>query len=85
LIWDSDREDGYGGSDLYICFRQKDGSWGSAINMGNKINTDSDDFYGSVTSDGRYFYFSRAKLGESIEESVANIFWVHTQTVSVFN
>lgn len=81
LIWNSDREDGYGASDLYICFRQKDGSWGSAINMGDKINTDSDDFYGIVISDGRYFYFSRVKLGKSFEESHANIFWVDAQII----
>jgi len=81
LIWDSEREDGYGGSDLYISFRQEDGSWGPSINMGNKINTDIDDFYGSVTSDGRYFYFSRVKLGESFEESHANIFWVDAQII----
>lgn len=27
LIWDAVREDGYGDGDLYISFRQKDGSW----------------------------------------------------------
>ncbi len=28
LIWDAVREEGYGNSDLYISFKQKDGSWG---------------------------------------------------------
>ncbi|UII77836.1 PD40 domain-containing protein [Flagellimonas sp. HMM57] len=37
LIWDSEREGGYGDSDLYISFRQEDGSWGPAINMGEEI------------------------------------------------
>lgn len=40
LIWDSEREGGYGGSDLYISFRKKDSSWGVAINMGDKGNID---------------------------------------------
>jgi len=41
LIWDSERDDGYGDSDLYISFRQEDNSWGEAINLGDKVNTDT--------------------------------------------
>ncbi|NHF60104.1 hypothetical protein FK220_012170 [Flavobacteriaceae bacterium TP-CH-4] len=81
LIWDSERDSGFGGSDLYISFRQDDGSWGPAINMGKEINTEIDDTYGSVTSDGKYFFFNRVDLGESFEESEANIFWVDAQVI----
>ncbi|HAE28676.1 MAG TPA: hypothetical protein DCG58_16045 [Hyphomonas adhaerens] len=72
LIWDSEREDGYGDSDLYISFRQDDGSWGPAINMGDEINTEFEDAYGSVTPDGKYFFFHTINLSEP----KANIFWV---------
>lgn len=81
LIWDSEREGGYGGSDLYISFRQEGGSWSPAINMGDKINTQDDDTYGSVTSDGKYFFFNRVQLGESFEESYADIYWVDAQVI----
>lgn len=81
LIWDSDREGGYGNSDLYISFRQKDGSWGAAINMGEEINTALEDSYGSVTMDGKYFFFHRVALGASVEESKANIYWVDAQLI----
>jgi len=81
LIWDSEREGGYGASDLYISFIQEDGSWGPAINMGDKINTEIDDTYGSITSDGKYFFFNRIKLGESFEESEADIYWVDAQVI----
>lgn len=57
LIFDSRRENGH--LDMYISFRQKDGSWGAAINLGDKINTERPDAYGSVTSDGKYFFFTR--------------------------
>jgi hypothetical protein len=57
LIFDSKRENG--NLDIYISFRQKDGSWGAAINLGDKINTDLPDASGSVTSDGKYFFFTR--------------------------
>ncbi|UAM99062.1 hypothetical protein K8354_04355 [Polaribacter litorisediminis] len=36
LIWDVVREDGYGKADIYISFKQRDGSWCLAINMGIK-------------------------------------------------
>jgi len=79
LIWDSEREGGHGASDLYISFRQQDGSWGSAINMGPDINSKRDDAYGSVTSDGKYFFFHRVDLAEG--EGYANIFWVDAQVI----
>lgn len=62
IIWDSEREGGYGDSDMYISFRQKDGSWGAAINFGDKINTDGEDGGGYVTPDGKYLsYCPRCK------------------------
>lgn len=76
LIWDSEREGGYGASDLYISFRQENGSWGPAINMGEDINTEREDAYGSVTPDGKYFFF-HTHLGEG----KANIFWVDAQVI----
>ncbi|MEO0472320.1 MAG: hypothetical protein AAF206_22035, partial [Bacteroidota bacterium] len=57
LIWDSEREGGYGETDMYISFRQEDGSWGSAINMGPEINTEYEEGGGMLTPDGKYFFF----------------------------
>ena len=58
LIFDSERENGVGKSDLYISFKQKDGSWGKAINMGNKINTSNAERSGYVSPDGKYFFYN---------------------------
>ena len=57
IIWGSEREGGYGSSDMYISFRQPDGSWGKAINFGDKINTDGEDGGGYVTPDGKYLFY----------------------------
>ena len=76
LIWDSERESGYGNSDLYIRFRQKDGSWGAAINLGDKINTGFAEAYGSVSPDGKYFFFHRSFGGDT-----GDIFWVDAQII----
>lgn len=76
LIWDDQRESGHGGSDLYISFRLQNGSWSSAINMGDEINTESEDAYGSVSSDGKYFFFHRGYGGDK-----GDIFWVDAQII----
>lgn len=79
LIWDSEREGGYGGSDLYISFRQKDNSWGPAINMGDNVNSDKWDAYASVTPDGKYILFNR-NVGSDKYENV-DIYWVDAQII----
>ncbi len=60
LIVTSNREGGLGRSDLYISFRQTDGSWQKIQNLGPPINSESHDYCPVVSPDGRYFFFSRA-------------------------
>ncbi|WP_416877096.1 hypothetical protein [Litorimonas sp.] len=79
LLWDAKRDDGYGDSDIYISFRQIDGSWGEAINLGNEINTDAWEASASVTPDGKYLFFSR-NMGSDEYEDV-DIFWVDAQVI----
>lgn len=77
LIWDSEREEGYGDSDLYISFRQADDSWGPAINMGETVNTDKWEAFASVTSDGKYMLFNR-RIDDGSDDDKMNvdIYWV---------
>ncbi len=79
LIWDADRQGGYGGSDLYISFRQPDGAWGAAINLGDQINTDAWEASASVTPDGKYLFFNR-NVGSDSYENV-DIFWVDAKFI----
>ncbi len=74
IIWDSERKEGYGDNDLYISFRQQDGSWSDAINLGAAINTAGPDTGGVVSPDGKYFFFNR-----KISEEDSDVFWVDTQ------
>lgn len=55
----SGRKDSVGGGDLYISFRQEDGTWGKDVNMGPEINTSGIDYCPMVTPDGKYFFFTR--------------------------
>ena len=76
LIWDGRKESGYGGADLYISYRQQDGSWGAAINLGDTINTKGAESGAFVTPDGKYLFFNRY-LGEND----AGMFWVDAQII----
>ena len=72
LIWGSEREDGYGKSDNYISFRQQDGSWGSAINMGDEINSELVENGARLTPDGKYLLFGRSE--EKVRED-GSTYW----------
>lgn len=76
ILWDGRRDGGFGDSDIYISFRQQDGLWGDAINLGDKINTDAWEASASVTPDGKFLFFHR-----TVSESNVDIFWVDAQIV----
>ena len=76
LIWDDESEGGYGDNDLYISFRQNDDSWGAPINLGDQINTEFAEAYGSMSPDGKYFIFHRSYGGDT-----GDIFWVDAQVI----
>jgi hypothetical protein len=82
IMWDGERESGYGDADLYISFRQPDGSWGEAINMGNKLNTETGEGGAHVTPDGKYLFFNRmvplANGGTGLQ---SDLYWVDAQII----
>lgn len=79
LLFDAVREDGFGDSDIYISFKQKDNTWGNAVNLGDKINTNAWEASASITPDGKYLFFSR-NVGSDDFENV-DIFWVSVQAL----
>lgn len=84
LMWDAEREGGYGESDCHISFRQQDGTWGAAINMGEKINTSLNESSPNVTHDGKYLFFSRSEEKVRADGSTyraAVTYWVDAQII----
>jgi Tol biopolymer transport system component len=69
IIFDSDRPGGLGNNDLYIGYKNKDGSWGKAINLGAPINSDKYDAIPYVSPDGKYLFFYRD----------GDIYWVNAK------
>jgi len=76
LIWDEQGENGNGGADLFISFRQKDGSWGASINLGDTINTSANEGGATVTPDGKYLFFNRFINNEN-----AGMHWVDAKII----
>ena len=61
LIFTSGRPDGFGLGDLYISFKNKDGKWTKAKNLGDSINTPGPEFCPMISPDGKYFFFTSAR------------------------
>jgi len=72
LMWDAEK-DGESTPDIYISFRNKDGSWGEAISMGDTINTAAYEQRPKVTPDGKYLFFWR---GDKKMEKDGSSYWV---------
>lgn len=73
LILVSGRPDGYGDADLYVSFRNKDGTWTKAKNMGKNINSSAMDLLPKVSIDGKYLFFMSRRNG------IGEFFWVDTK------
>jgi hypothetical protein len=72
IIFDSDRPGGMGKSDLYVCFKNSDGSWGDAINM-RELNSIEEDWCATVSPDGKYLFYT-----SNLDK---NIYWVDAKII----
>lgn len=61
------------GPELYIGFRKTDGTWTRAKKMGKNINATGSEMAGSVSPDGKYFFFTRR----------LNIYWVDARIILI--
>jgi len=72
MIFASKRPDGLGHDDLYISYRDKEGKWSKAKNMGSGINSKKSEYAPLLTPDGKYLFFTRGH---------GDIFWVDAQII----
>ena len=64
IIFMSNRPGGYGYYDLYISYKKPDGTWTTAKNMGNKINSFSEEAMPLLSPEGKYLFFNSVKSGD---------------------
>ena len=58
LIFCSRRKEGHGQGDLYLSYKNEEGEWTDAVNMGGPINTDNHELCPFVTKDEQYFFYT---------------------------
>ncbi len=73
LIYCSIRPDGLGRGDLYLSFKNADGTWSKSLNMGATINTEHHELCPFVSRDGKYFFYT----------SNQDIYWVSAEIITV--
>ena len=74
IIFCSARKSGFGRGDLYISFKDENGGWQEAQNMGKPINTEKHELCPFMTSDGRYLFYT----------SNQNIYWVDAAILETY-
>lgn len=63
-------------ADIYVCFKEKDGTWTKPISLGNEVNSNVNEGCPSITPDGKYMLFGRDE-----EDGTANVYWVSTEVI----
>jgi len=71
LVFAANRPGGLGSGDLYVSFRNADGSWTPSKSLGDAINTPTDDFCPFVSPDGKYLFYA----------SQGDIYWVSSEVI----
>lgn len=54
----SDRKGGYGGRDIYMSRKDKNGNWSEGSNLGGNVNTIFEEDAPFLSADGKYLYFA---------------------------
>jgi Tol biopolymer transport system component len=57
--------------DIYVTFRKSDKSWTAPVSLGDKINTNRQERFPSVSPDGKYLFFTRW-----VERGNEDVMWV---------
>lgn len=65
-------------SDLFISFKDSDGKWMEAVNMGDTINSLHNEVCPVVTLDGKYLFFCRISGTEN------RLYWVSSEVIERF-
>jgi len=70
LLFDCQRMDGFGGEgDIYVSYRDNNGNWSDALNLGAEVNGPGVEFCASVSPDGKYIFYTKNR----------DIYWVSTE------
>jgi len=77
LVQAQNKNDKKRNSDIYVYFKEKDGTWTKPINLGEKVNSHFHERVPGVTPDGKYLFFSRYNE----EGGLSDLYWVSTEVI----
>ncbi len=80
IVPNGQRTDSYGGTDYYVCFRNKDDTWSEPYNLGAGVNSRyAKEWSSYVSPDGKYFFFMSDRGPDNAGRS--KIFWVEAHFI----
>ena len=71
IVFCSRQKDGFGGTDLYVLYKESGSRWSAPICLGKDVNTQSVESSPTISLDGDFLFFSRK----------GDIWWVLTQVI----
>lgn len=80
LIFTSQREGGYGYSDIYICFRASDDTWSELIHPGPPVNSEASDVWPYIPWGGSQLFFVSRRDGDE----GSNPYWVDVAIIETW-
>ena len=80
LIFESDRPEGRGSTDLYIAFKTNDNRWSLPLNMGSAINSTFSERFARVSPDGRFLFFGSSR-DEREGHPGFDIYWIDVSII----
>ena len=75
MVYCSTMPGGLGEDDLYVTFRNPDGSWGQPVHMGAEINTAKSENRPYVSPDGRFLFYTSTIRGNR------DIYWADARII----
>lgn len=79
LFFVSEREPSFGMTDIFVCQRQPDGSWGEPKNLGDGVNTPEAEEAPFLSDDGQTLYFSSTGHYSLGDEDIFASWWDSSQ------
>ncbi len=77
MLIDSRGQENYGKLDIYLTYKQEDGSWSAPINLGPAVNTEYSETCPSMSPDGKYIFFGR--YNDLNDKS--DIYWISSDII----
>lgn len=63
IFFASDMPGGYGGTDLYVIYQEKDSSWTDPYNLGPEVNTSGNELFPFYNNNGKIYFSSNGHPG----------------------